>query len=55
MIVDAVDDKLVLIDFEGGYSSGYVDADKADTKEGDLQAVERIVDFIDQRRSVPSC
>lgn len=55
VMVDAVDDKLVLIDFEGGYTSGHVDADKMETKEGDLQGLERIIDFIDRRRSVPSC
>jgi len=32
-----------LVDFGGGYTKGWVDEDKADTKEGDLQGVAKIV------------
>ncbi|KAH6843406.1 hypothetical protein B0I37DRAFT_384384 [Chaetomium sp. MPI-CAGE-AT-0009] len=35
-----------LIDFGGGYTEGWVDKDKSDTKEGDLQGVERIVAYL---------
>lgn len=35
-----------LIDFGGGYTEGWVDKEKSDTKEGDLQGVERIVDYL---------
>jgi tRNA A-37 threonylcarbamoyl transferase component Bud32 len=32
-----------LIDFEGGRTEGWVDSDKAGTVNGDLQALERIL------------
>ncbi|KAK4156996.1 hypothetical protein C8A00DRAFT_12093 [Chaetomidium leptoderma] len=35
-----------LIDFGGGYTEGWVDKEKANTKEGDLQGVERIVEYL---------
>ncbi|KAH6635116.1 hypothetical protein B0J18DRAFT_417941 [Chaetomium sp. MPI-SDFR-AT-0129] len=35
-----------LIDFGGGYTEGWTDKEKSGTKEGDLQGVERIVDYL---------
>lgn len=35
-----------VIDFEGGYTEGWVDKDKAGTKEGDLQGLGKILDLI---------
>lgn len=35
-----------LIDFGGGYTEGWVDKEKTGTKEGDLQGVERIVEYL---------
>lgn len=47
VIVRSTDDKLFLIDFDGGYTDGWVDAPLHDTMEGDLQAVNRMFAFID--------
>ncbi|KAG7294462.1 hypothetical protein NEMBOFW57_004535 [Staphylotrichum longicolle] len=35
-----------LIDFGGGHTEGWVDKEKADTEEGDLQGVERIAEYL---------
>jgi len=35
-----------VIDFEGGYTEGWVDEDRAGTKEGDLQGLGKILDRI---------
>jgi tRNA A-37 threonylcarbamoyl transferase component Bud32 len=35
-----------VIDFEGGYTEGWVDEDKAGTEEGDLQGLGKILDRI---------
>ena len=35
-----------LIDFGGGRTEGWVDPDKAETVDGDLQGLERILKFI---------
>jgi serine/threonine protein kinase len=35
-----------LIDFGGSYTPGWVDEDKQETVEGDLQGVQRIVDWL---------
>lgn len=40
------DGNALIIDFEGGYTEGWVDKDKAGTKEGDLQGLEKILDRI---------
>lgn len=40
------EDNAWIIDFEGGYTHGWVDADKAGTVEGDLQGLQRITRFI---------
>ncbi|CAG8982699.1 hypothetical protein HYALB_00000980 [Hymenoscyphus albidus] len=39
-------DRLWLIDFDGGYTHGWVDEVKKETKEGDLQGVERIKEWL---------
>ncbi|PNS21487.1 hypothetical protein CAC42_1266 [Sphaceloma murrayae] len=44
-MVDA-DNRLWIIDFGGSYTEGWVDADKADTMEGDEQGTERIVNAV---------
>ncbi|KAF2429748.1 hypothetical protein EJ08DRAFT_590327, partial [Tothia fuscella] len=36
----------VIIDFEGGATKGWIDKEVMDTKEGDLQGLERLVSFI---------
>ncbi|KAF2802822.1 uncharacterized protein BDZ99DRAFT_401001 [Mytilinidion resinicola] len=36
----------IVIDFEGGATKGWVDKDKMETKEGDLQGLERLMDYI---------
>ncbi|KAK4249269.1 hypothetical protein C7999DRAFT_39682 [Corynascus novoguineensis] len=52
-IKEAADNALIdkkndawLINFGGGYTEDWVDKEKADTKEGDLQGVERIVEYL---------
>jgi hypothetical protein len=35
-----------LIDFEGGYQPGWIDTGLADTKEGDLQGLAKLHDFL---------
>ncbi|KAL1859445.1 hypothetical protein VTK73DRAFT_7591 [Phialemonium thermophilum] len=39
-------DNVWIIDFGGGYTEGWVDKDKAGTTDGDLQGVDRIVDYL---------
>ncbi|CAN8062930.1 unnamed protein product [Agarophyton chilense] len=41
------DNNAILVDFEGGYSKGWVDKAVKETREGDLQAVRRICEYID--------
>jgi tRNA A-37 threonylcarbamoyl transferase component Bud32 len=36
----------IVIDFEGGATKGWIDEDKMGTKEGDLQGLERLMDYI---------
>jgi tRNA A-37 threonylcarbamoyl transferase component Bud32 len=45
ILVDHHDD-LWLIDFGGSFTPGWVDEDKAETVEGDCQALERIIDYL---------
>lgn len=40
------DNKLRLIDFGGGHTYGWVDADKAESIEGDKQALSRMIKFV---------
>lgn len=47
-----MDDNAWLIDFGGGYTEGWVDADKAGTVEGDLQGLENIVKAIFEERQI---
>lgn len=42
-----------LIDFGGGYTEGWVDEDKADTVEGDLQGVAKIVGYLSNEEYEP--
>ncbi|KAE8335676.1 hypothetical protein BDV24DRAFT_171120 [Aspergillus arachidicola] len=46
VLVD-VDDILWIIDFGGGVTEGWVDGDKADSREGDLQALSKIIEILD--------
>ena len=48
IIIDTADDAW-LIDFGGGWTEGWVDEALADTVDGDEQAVERIMQFIEVR------
>lgn len=41
-----------IIDFEGGHTEGWVDRDKAGTMEGDLQGLEKIVNFIFEEKAI---
>ncbi|KAG9249502.1 uncharacterized protein F5Z01DRAFT_678620 [Emericellopsis atlantica] len=45
-VADSQKDNAWLTDFEGGYTHGWVDPDKAETVEGDLQGLQRIMRFI---------
>ncbi|KAI4863001.1 hypothetical protein F4820DRAFT_392416 [Hypoxylon rubiginosum] len=45
VIIDK-EDNVVMTDFEGGYTDGWVDAEKAETVEGDLQGLQNIVAFL---------
>lgn len=47
IIIDQMTDSFKLIDFGGGCTEPYVDADLAGTTKGDLQGVERIQAFIE--------
>ncbi|KAI0192807.1 hypothetical protein F4808DRAFT_453368 [Astrocystis sublimbata] len=40
------EDNVVLTDFEGGYTNGWVSAEKAGTVEGDLQGLQNIMAFL---------
>ncbi|KAI9374689.1 hypothetical protein BJX61DRAFT_550919 [Aspergillus egyptiacus] len=45
ILVDTNND-LCITDFGGGVTEGWVDADKAEAREGDLQALSRIIDLL---------
>ncbi|PYI08582.1 hypothetical protein BO78DRAFT_440508, partial [Aspergillus sclerotiicarbonarius CBS 121057] len=45
ILVDTNND-LCIIDFGGGVTEGWVDADKAESREGDLQALSRMIDLL---------
>ncbi|KAB8201829.1 hypothetical protein BDV34DRAFT_228899 [Aspergillus parasiticus] len=45
VLVD-VDDNLWIIDFGGGVTEGWVDGDKADSREGDLQALSKSIEIL---------
>ena len=45
ILIDKNDDAWV-IDFGGGYTRGFVEREKAGTVEGDLQGLERIVEYV---------
>ncbi|KAH9890800.1 hypothetical protein F4778DRAFT_752271 [Xylariomycetidae sp. FL2044] len=45
VLVDAQNDTWV-IDFGGGYTEGWVDKDKADSVEGDLQGLAKILEYV---------
>jgi tRNA A-37 threonylcarbamoyl transferase component Bud32 len=40
------DDNAAVIDLEGGVNNGWIDQDKLGTREGDLQGLEKLVDYI---------
>ncbi|TRX96365.1 hypothetical protein FHL15_002637 [Xylaria flabelliformis] len=42
------ENNVVITDFEGGYTNGWVDAEKAGTVEGDLQGLQNIMAFLFQ-------
>lgn len=42
-----VDGNLWIVDFGGGVTEGWVDVDKADSRERDLQALSRITEILD--------
>ncbi|KAI0406084.1 hypothetical protein F4802DRAFT_559289 [Xylaria palmicola] len=46
------ENNLVITDFEGGYTHGWVDADKSGTVEGDLQGLQNIMAFLFQQNPV---
>lgn len=46
VVISSDDDRAVLVDFGGGATPGWVDAELADTIAGDEQAFGRLVDFI---------
>jgi hypothetical protein len=50
VLIDVHGDAWV-VDFGGGRTEGWVDSAKAGTVEGDLQALERILDFIEKGRA----
>ncbi|KAK3318121.1 hypothetical protein B0H66DRAFT_602724 [Apodospora peruviana] len=43
---------VVIIDFEAGFTGGWIDAEKQDTVEGDLQGLERLMDFMFNEESL---
>lgn len=45
ILVDKEDNAWVL-DFGGGWTVGWVNEDSADTKEGDLQGLEKIMEYL---------
>lgn len=51
IIVDRKEDKAILIDFEGGWTKGWVDQELSDKKEGDLQGCLRISNYINEIRA----
>ncbi|KAF5718819.1 hypothetical protein FMUND_4986 [Fusarium mundagurra] len=52
IIVDDKDDAW-LVDFGGGYTSGWVDEELSDTKEGDEQALKKIIELLSGSEDVP--
>ncbi|KAG7419247.1 putative serine/threonine-protein kinase KIN1-like protein [Fusarium oxysporum f. sp. rapae] len=53
IIIDEQDNAW-LIDFGGGYRRGWIDEDLAETKEGDEQALEKIVELLSGGENMPS-
>ncbi|KAF5989618.1 hypothetical protein FBULB1_758 [Fusarium bulbicola] len=52
VIIDDVDDAW-LVDFGGGYTRGWVDEELMETKQGDEQALEKIVKLLNRNDDVP--
>ncbi|KAI0551790.1 hypothetical protein F4679DRAFT_593205 [Xylaria curta] len=50
VIIDK-ENNVVITDFEGGYTDGWVDAEKAGTVEGDLQGFQKIMRFLFQHNT----
>ncbi|KAF5540000.1 hypothetical protein FMEXI_8650 [Fusarium mexicanum] len=53
IIIDDKDDAW-LVDFGGGYTQGWVDEELMDTKEGDEQALQRIIELLSGDKKEPS-
>ncbi|KAF9768109.1 hypothetical protein IL306_014623, partial [Fusarium sp. DS 682] len=53
IIIDEQDDAW-LIDFGGGFTEGWVDEELAETKEGDEQALTKIIELLSEGNSAPS-
>jgi len=49
VLIDKNDDAWI-IDFDGGYTRGFVEREKAGTVEGDLQGLEKIVEYVFRER-----
>ena len=47
IMVEGKKDNAILIDFGGGYSPDYINFELYEKREGDLQALDRILAFID--------
>ncbi|KAF5247365.1 hypothetical protein FANTH_6456 [Fusarium anthophilum] len=52
IIIDDKDDAW-LVDFGGGYTRGWVDEELAETKQGDEQALEKIIELLSGNEDVP--
>lgn len=50
ILIDKNEDAWI-IDFGGGYTGGFVEREKAGTIEGDLQGLEKIVDYVFRERA----
>lgn len=49
-----IEENAWIIDFGGSFTEGWVDRDSADTGEGDLQGLSRILEYIQRLRAVSS-
>lgn len=50
-MIEAVTNRPVLVVFGGGTTRGWVDLDLQESRERDMQGLQRIVEFIDNIRS----
>lgn len=51
VLIDRKDERAWLIDFGGSYTEGWIEPELRESKEGDLQGLKKIVDFLEHGAS----